>query len=208
VSLVADHIVLYDIPWKSYTKMFDALGDKHVRHVYQHGTLEMWSTSAKRERLKCILRMLIDWAAHELRVPRMCVGSATRRDARIEHGTEPDVSYYVGRRSVSQAMRRWRTGEKGTPDLAIDVEPAGAVLAKLDTYVALGVPEVWRHRRGMVEFLVLRDGKYQPIERSSLIPLLTTRLINAGVNHFAEQWNDTASAKWYLARIKKLRKKS
>jgi hypothetical protein len=188
--------------------MFDALGEKHVSHVYQRGALEMWSTSAKRERLKCVLRRLVDVTAFELRLPSMCVGSATRRDAQLKQGMEPDVSFYVGRRSVKRVLRRWRSGEVGVPDLGIEVEPMGAVLAKLDTCAALGISEIWRHRRGSVEFHVLDGGRYQRVERSSLIPLLTTKLINAGTKYFVEEWNDTASAKWFLAKIRKLRKKS
>lgn len=206
--MVADHIVPYDIPWNAYTRMMDALGEKHVSHVYQRGALEMWSTAERRERLKCVLRRFVDTAAFELRIPICNVGSATRRNEELEHGLEPDVSFYVGRDSVD----RWRTKSGGVtktvPNLAIEVEVARTVLAKLESYAVIGIAEVWRHHRGKVEFFVLgEDSKYDSVARSLAFPLLTPELINRSLER-AEKSDDTKAMKLFLGEIKKLRKKS
>jgi Uma2 family endonuclease len=36
-----EFVVLHGVPWEVYTKVTDALGDCHLRHTYDHGTLEM-----------------------------------------------------------------------------------------------------------------------------------------------------------------------
>jgi len=93
--------------------------------------------------------------------------------------------------------------------LAIEVELPGAVLAKLDTYAAIGFSEVWRYIRGKVQFHVLdATGKYEQVERSSTFPLLTTTMMDSSVKRWQNEMDDTAGARTFLAEIKKLRKKS
>ena len=208
MNLVPNHIVLYDIPWDAYTKMMDALGEKHVSHVYQKGTLEMMSPSEEHELIKTILGRLIEAAAFELKVPMLPVGSATRRHKKLEHGFEPDESYYVGRESVERAKRKSTGGKETVPDLAIEVAWSRAVLTKLKSYAVVGIPEVWRYQRGKVEFFVLgEDSKYESVERSSAFPLFTTKLINQGLKLMQEE-DDIEAIETFLGEIRKLRKKS
>jgi Uma2 family endonuclease len=206
VSSIPNHIVLYDIPWGAYTKMIDALGDKHVPHVYQKGTLEMMSPAKEHERIKKILARLIEAAAIELKVPLACDGSATRRDRKLEHGLEPDESYYVGHESVERAESP--DAKDVVPDLAIEIAWSRPVLTKLDSYAVIGVREVWRYQRGKVEFFVLgEDGKYSSVERSLAFPLFTTKLINQSVKQRLEE-GETKAIEAFLGKIRKLRKKS
>jgi Uma2 family endonuclease len=208
VSTVPNHIVLYNIPWDAYTKFMDALGAKHVSHVYQKGTLEMMSPTQEHERFKIILRRIVEIAALEFDVPYLNVGSATRRHRKLEHGLEPDESYYIGGESVERAMQKSSGAKRNAPDLAIEVEWSRAVLSKLKSYAVLGVREVWRHHRGKVEFYVLGDdGSYKSVERSAALPLLTTKAVNAYVKQWL-QTNDNTAEKTIPAAIKKLRKKS
>jgi Uma2 family endonuclease len=206
MSTVPNHIVLYDIPWNAYTKMMDALGEKHLPHVYQKGTLEMMSPAEEHERIKKILARLVETASIELKVPLSSVGSATRRDRKLEHGLEPDESYYVGDESVERAES---AGAKDTvPDLAIEIAWSRPVLAKLDSYAILGVKEIWRYQRGKVEFFVLgNDGRYSSVERSLAFPLLTTKLINQSVKQRLEE-GEAKAIEVFLGKVKKLRKKS
>jgi Uma2 family endonuclease len=207
MSSIPNHIVLYDIPWGAYTKMMDAL-EKHVSHVYQKGTLEMMSPTEEHERFKIILRQIIETAALEFDVPYLNVGSTTRRHRKLEHGVEPDESYYIGGESVERAMQKSSSAKRTVPDLAIEVEWSRAVLSKLKSYAVLGVREVWRHHRGKVEFYVLgENGEYTSVERSSALPLLTTKLVNSSVKQW-QQTDDNTAVKSFVAEIKKLRKKS
>ena len=208
MSIIPNHIVLYDIPWDAYTKMMDALGEKHVPHVYQKGTLEMMSPTEEHEWIKTILGRLIEAAAVELEIPMLPVGSATRRHQKLEHGFEPDESYYVGRESVERAKRKTTGGKKTVPDLAIEVAWSRAVLAKLDSYAVVGVPEVWRYQRGKVEFFVLgEDSKYQTVERSLSFPLLTTKMVNQSLK-LVQETDDCEAIKSFVGEIRKRRKKS
>lgn len=37
----SESVVLYDVPWETYEGILDALGEYHLRHTYDQGTLEM-----------------------------------------------------------------------------------------------------------------------------------------------------------------------
>jgi len=165
---VPNHLVLYDVPWDAYTRIIDALGEKRLPHVYQQGTLEMMSPSEDHERIKRFLGRLIESASLELGIKIRSVGSATRQHEELEHGIEPDESYYIGRNAIpakrSRAKRR-----PAVPDLVVEVEWSRAVLSKLESYRILGVAEVWRYWRAKVEIFALAPNlQYQSCDRSRL----------------------------------------
>jgi len=179
---IPNHIVIYDLPWKSYTGMIDALGEKHVPHVYQQGTLEMMSPSHEHESISRFLARLLGMAAYQLRVELLSVGSTTRRHQKADHGFEPDESFYVGVTAATARKLTSAAAKRLPPDLAVEIEWSRAVLKKLDSYAVLGVREVWRYYRRKVEFLVLNDeAKYEVVERSRFFPQITaaqvTRLV-------------------------------
>jgi len=40
-SSASEYVVLYGVPWETYEGILDALGEYHLRHTYDEGTLEM-----------------------------------------------------------------------------------------------------------------------------------------------------------------------
>ncbi len=44
----SDFVVLYGVPWETYEGILEALGEYHLRHTYDDGTLEM------RRLLECV----------------------------------------------------------------------------------------------------------------------------------------------------------
>ena len=62
------------------------------------------------------------------------------------------------------------------PDLAIEVEEDGRLGTRIDIYRELGVPEVWRYN-GALTVLLLRDGQYEPADRSPAFPQLSPQEI-------------------------------
>jgi len=57
---------------------------------------------------------------------------------------------------------------KPIPDLSIEVVFTSGDTSKLERYKALGVPEVWFGQDGLLKLYHLRDGSYEPIQRSQL----------------------------------------
>lgn len=48
-------VLLYDVPWKTYEGLIDALPEHHMRHTYQEGTLELFDNVLNH----------VSWAAYE-----------------------------------------------------------------------------------------------------------------------------------------------
>jgi Uma2 family endonuclease len=207
MSSLPNHIVLYDIPWDAYTKMMDAFGEKHLSHVYQHGTLEMMSPSEEHDWIARFLDRLIGTASMELDVPILSVGSATRRIKRLEHALEPDESYYIGRESIARARRRSSADRKhAAPDLVVEVEWSRAVLSKLESYAVLGVPEVWRYRKGKVDFHLLgTGGTYSVVKNSLAFPLLSSADVTRFVKRLPRSADENQLIKSFLVHLRKLR---
>jgi len=57
---------------------------------------------------------------------------------------------------------------KSIPDLSIEVIFTSGSTSKLERYKALGVSEVWFWQDGVLKLYHLRDGSYEPINRSQL----------------------------------------
>ena len=93
------------------------------------------------------------------------VGSWTLKQKRKSRGAEADECYVFG------GERRDR------PHLAIEVEWTHGGIDKLAIYEKLGVEEVWRWRKGVIEVYVLASGKFTRAHRSRLLPELDLELL-------------------------------
>ena len=93
---------------------------------------------------------------------------------------EPDSSFYVDARA--EAIR----GKKELdllvdppPNLVIEIYIASSSLPRLPIFAAVGVPEVWRFDGTRVSFSRLVEGSYVELERSVVLPPLTSRQASA-----------------------------
>jgi Uma2 family endonuclease len=64
------------------------------------------------------------------------------------------------------------------PDLAIEIDVSSSSLDRQGIYAAMGVPELWRCDRGVVQFLQLQAGEYLSVERSVAFPILPVTELN------------------------------
>ena len=162
----ANHLVLHDVSWESYTRLLEALGDRRLRHAYDRGTLEMMSPSEKHESLKRFIGRLIETASLECGMSIRSVGSATQRRKALGQGLEPDESYYI-----APAGRR----KSAPPDLVVEIDLGRTQIDRLESYGQLGVREVWRYCKGAVEFFE-RDADRQmaPVARSAAFSMLAS----------------------------------
>jgi Uma2 family endonuclease len=65
------------------------------------------------------------------------------------------------------------------PDLAIEVVWTSGGLDKLEIYRLLGVREVWRWDDGVITIFALRGDRYEPIDRSELLPQVDIDLVHS-----------------------------
>jgi len=87
---------LKNVSWEAYKEFLQALGDRHVRHFYDQGTLEIMSPLKSHEWIKKLIGRFVEMMAWDQKISIQSVGSMTVTSELMERGFEPDESYYIG----------------------------------------------------------------------------------------------------------------
>src|SRR5438477_6753124 len=126
--------------------------------TYLNGVLELMTPSVDHEGIKTTIARLLEAYAEEKGIPFNGFGSWTLKNSRRTIALEPDECYSLS------------LGRPTSPDLAIEVVWTSGGIDKLEVYRGLGVREVWFWREGAIEISVLTGDRYEPRERSVLLP--------------------------------------
>jgi len=129
--------------------------------------------STEHERFKARIGRLIEAMTCELEIPITSGGSTTFKSKLLKKGLEPDECYWVAHARAVWKLTDFVFGRDPAPDLAIEVEVTETAVRRLGIYASLGIPEVWRWRKGKLVFLELADGEYDEIGKSRAFPFLT-----------------------------------
>jgi len=124
------------------------------------------SPSKEHERAKSYIGRLVEAYALHRGIDLSPYGAWTLKSAPKQSGVEPDECYIVGSDQSKQL-----------PDLAIEVVWTSGGLDKLEIYRRLGIGEVWFWKDGRIEIHVLRQERYEPVDRSPLFPDLDVGLL-------------------------------
>jgi len=172
VPTADQRLVTYGVPWSHYETQLALRGERPVpRIAYLEGTLERVRPSKDHERIKSTIGRLIEAYALERDIDLSPYGSWTLKNAPKQSGSEPDECYLVGDQN------------RDTPDLAIEVVWTSGGIDKLEIYRRLGVGEVWFWKDSKIQVHVLRDERYERVERSALFPDLDVNLLCSLLDH-------------------------
>ena len=170
------HLVLYDVPWDTYTRVMELFVDRRLRHTYSRGTLELMAPLKRHDPSKSLLGRFIETLAYELDIPIQSIGSTTLRredlEQGLEQGLEPDECFYIANESAVRDKSDFDPLRDPVPDLAVEVDVTNRSLSRLDVYARLGVPEVWRYDGRQLTIHRLRPSprKYVSIGTSIALP--------------------------------------
>lgn len=173
-SAGAEHrFVLYGVPWEVYEALRESDYNYRVRMTYDRGTLEFTSPSQRHESVKGLLGRMVETFTEELNIPLKSLGSTTWKQREKLKGLEPDECYYILRHPQIKDLQEIDLNVDPAPDLAIEVEIRRGAVKRMDIYAALGVPEIWRWRRGgLKSYALTATGEYQEVETSLNLPML------------------------------------
>ncbi|QYX32056.1 Uma2 family endonuclease [Sphaerospermopsis torques-reginae] len=139
----------------------DAAG---LRITYLDGCIEFMTLGEQHENIKKIIAILIEAYLFEKGINFIPVGSATRRAKEKSASFEPDESYYIGEK-------------KENPDLAIEVNITSGSIDKLEKYKRFNITEVWFWENNQLSLYHLKNGNYEQINHSQLLPDLDIDLL-------------------------------
>ncbi len=182
MSVVAPHpetrVVLSNISWATYEAILADSESCGKRFVYDRGTLEIMSPSAEHEWYHRLLGRLVEAFTLERNIPIRSTATTTLKSQLKERGLEADESYYIANELLVRGLNDLDLTRDPPPDLAIEVEISRSAMDKLAIYADLGVPEVWFYDGESMRMHVLQsDGTYETKPRSSLLPQLTTEIL-------------------------------
>jgi Uma2 family endonuclease len=172
VPTADQRIVTYGVPWSHFEKQLALRGDRTgPRIAFLDGALELMSPSKDHERIKSYIGCLIEAYALERDIDLSPYGAWTLKKAPEQAGLEPDECHLIGEQ------------QRNTPDLAIEVVWTSGGIDKLEIYRRLRVGEVWRWKDSRIEVYVLREGRYQKVERSAVFPDLDVNRLGSFLDH-------------------------
>jgi Uma2 family endonuclease len=162
-----DHVVFLDgVSWEDYERLLEMRGDCSAPRIsYLQGLVEIMSPSKGHERVKSYVGCLVEAYCLHARIDFVPLGSWTLKERREDRGGEPDECYVFGGKDAT------------VPDLAIEVVWTSGRIDKLDIYRKLGVREVWYWKRSKLTPHALRGDRYEPIDRSEVLPGLDLDLM-------------------------------
>jgi Uma2 family endonuclease len=174
-----DHMLLHGISWELYEQLRDVPENWGKRMTYDQGDLEIVSPSARHEDFTRFLGRMLDIFTEELHIQIRGLRSTTWKDPHRMFGLEADECYYVRNEARVRHLEEFDLARDPPPDVVIEVEASRSAIGKLALYAKLGVPEVWRCKKGVLGiFLLADDGQYVASEKSLNIPLLDPAELN------------------------------
>jgi Uma2 family endonuclease len=168
-------IVLPNISWKAYRQIADAVQDETPTHfTYDRGKLEIMVLPLHHENLKKLVATLFEKLCEELDFDISPAGSTTFQREDLERGFEPDECYYIENAEFMRGKTSVNLDFDPPPDLTIEIDIKHSSLNRMSIFAAVGVPEVWRYDGEELTIHLLKDGKYQVSETSSVIPKVSS----------------------------------
>ena len=188
------------VSWESYRQFLQALGDRHVRHYYDRGTLEIMSPLKSHEWIKKLIGRFVEMMSWDQKISIQSVGSMAVTSNLMERGFEPDESYYIANESKVRGKLHFQPDVDPPPDLVIEIDVTRKSRRKLRLLAAMKVPEIWLHDSKQLKFLIrTRRGEYKERASSKAFPFLQPDDISKFIEQYGEvSENDliTAFLKW------------
>lgn len=165
-------IMLYGISWETYERLFDEIGDQHVRMFYDRGRLELVSPLLAHERYKTFIRRFVEDSLVALRLSFEGAGSTGWKRVAVQRGIEPDECFYISPAKLAIiGGRNIDRPHDPMPDLAIEVGCSDHAADRATIYAALGIPELWTYDDRLRIGRLGADGTYEDVPRSQFLPV-------------------------------------
>lgn len=202
-----NQVVLRGVSWTTYQALSrDLESEPGKRLTYDQGTLEIMVPLPPHEGYKSLMGRLVEVTTEETETEIRSLGSTTWSREDLQKGLEADECYYIQNEQAVRGKAEIDLATDPPPDLAIEVDFTSSSMNRLEIYLALGVPEVWRFDGATLTIYCLVEGQYRPQEASEVLPLLQRgdilRFLQASQTMGETTWV-REFRKWVRERLKK-----
>ena len=178
-SVIAEErVVLNNISWETFEQLLIESGDnRNTRFHYLDGMLEIMSPLSRHEGSNRFIESLISAIADELDLNLRKLGSLTMKRRDLQAGGEPDSCYYLQNEPLVRQKQEIDLATDPPPDLVLEVDITSPSSRRLPIYANLGVPELWKYNGLTLQYYLLQDGNYVPVDQSPTFPWLPPSII-------------------------------
>ncbi|MDX2243639.1 MAG: Uma2 family endonuclease [Leptolyngbyaceae cyanobacterium bins.302] len=177
-ALAEERVVLHNISWETFERLLTESGEKRsARFYYLEGTLEIMSPLSRHEGSNRFIESLITVIAEELNLNLRKLGSLTMKRRDQQAGGEPDSCYYIQNEPQVRDKEEIDLTIDPPPDLVLEVDITNPSDRRLPIYANLGVPELWKYDGKTLQYYVLQNQAYAPVDRSSTFPWLPASIV-------------------------------
>ncbi|MGK7876012.1 MAG: Uma2 family endonuclease [Xenococcaceae cyanobacterium] len=172
------NILRHNVSWQEFEEILAQLGDNRSSRVaYDQGNLEIMTPLPEHEGYKEIIGDLIKDLADELELDYESFGSTTWRQQASLAGSEPDNCFYIQNESAIRGRLDIDLTQDPPPDLVLEIDITSKSLDRQPIYARLGIPEIWRYDKGVLQIYQLQGGQYQETDVSLAFPSVPVKEI-------------------------------
>lgn len=182
-------ISLNQIDWPQFEALLQDLGNQRsTRITYYQGKLQMFDPHPHHDRIARLLDSLLLALADEAGDDLFSLGAQLLKHPAMGIAIQPDMAYYLARRTRPSDRAELDLQQVPAPDLVIDIQLEKASPKRLGLLAGLGVPEIWQYvtslrenevLQGELRLLQLQDSEYVVASRSQLYDFLPAEYIHS-----------------------------
>jgi Uma2 family endonuclease len=173
-----ERVVLHNISWETFERLLEEAGsNRNTRFHYLDGTLEIMSPLFVHEGSNRFIAALIGAAAEVLDLNLRRAGSVTLRQKPKRAGAEPDSSFYIQSEPLVRHLTELDLKKDPPPDLVVEVDITSSSDRRFPIYARLGIPELWQFDGKTIQYYLLQDDEYVPVQISPTFPTLPADMI-------------------------------
>lgn len=188
-ALEVGFVVLHNVSWQTYQALLADMGEhRATRLAYDRGILEIKMPSKLHELINRLLERIITTLTEELGMNVLPLGSTTFN--REPQGVEPDSCFYI--QNSDRVNLEDNEPLDLPPDLVVEVDITSSSRSRLNIYIIMGVPEIWRYNQQGFAILQLREGEYVECESSLTFPNISAQFLTALIEQGKQTKNQNA----------------
>lgn len=198
-------LLLHDISWDEYERILDEFAENSAYRIYyNNGVLKIMSPRANHEYPKDVVLSLVRVYADEFNIPLDSYGSTTWRQAKKLKGAEADTSFYIKNAAKVRGVKDFDVNLTIPPEVVVEIDTSNESWDKFDIYAALNIEEIWRCDGTDFQIYRLVEGKYETVEKSVSLPLISGELLTEFLQISYEK-DQTSMLKEFRERLREIK---
>ena len=152
-------LLLQDISWSDFESILEDLGEHRSSRIsYSNGVMEIMVPLLEHGKHKEVIGDLVKILLEKLEIDFEGLGSTTFKNVPMAQAVEADTCFYIKNYRAVIGKDRLDLTIDPPPDLAIEIDITNRT--RLDNYLLLKVPELWRYSRTGLQIYLLQGDSY------------------------------------------------